>query len=87
MNKKYMTRCFGNIVLDTTTINRNFRIKVAGIINGKKVNKLVGVSGLLEILGGNVKRMIDFLLRAFNNMADKTVCKIYGVAKVTFYAK
>lgn len=33
--------------LDYTTkeINRNFKIKVNGIVNGKKVNVLVGVSG------------------------------------------
>ena len=36
--------------LDYTTkeINRNFKIKVNGIVNGKKVNVLVGVSGLTD---------------------------------------
>ena len=40
--------------LDYTTkeINRNFKIKVNGIVNGKKVNVLVGVSGLIKIVGG-----------------------------------
>lgn len=39
--------------LDYTTkeINRNFKIKVNGIVNGKKVNVLVGVSGLIKIVG------------------------------------
>lgn len=32
-------------------INRNFKIKVNGIVNGKKVNVLVGVSGLIKIVG------------------------------------
>lgn len=71
----------------TTEINKNFRIKVAGMVNGKKVNKLVGVSGLLAILGGSIEKMQKFLTRAFNSMLDKCVCKIYGGAKVTFYTK
>ena len=39
--------------LDYTTreINHNFKIKVAGMVNGKKVNTLVGVSGLIKIVG------------------------------------
>ena len=39
--------------LDYTTkeINRSFKIKVNGIVNGKKVNVLVGVSGLIKIVG------------------------------------
>ena len=41
--------------LDYTTkeINRNFKIKVNGIVNGKKVNVLVGVSGLIIKEGKN----------------------------------
>lgn len=33
-------------------INKEWRIKVKGVINGIKYNTLVGVSGLLKILGG-----------------------------------
>lgn len=87
MNKIYYTKNFGNVVLNTTTINRNFRIKVAGMVNGIKVNKLVGVSGLLDILGGSWEKLVKFVLRAFNSLADKCRCKIYGSAAVTFYAK
>ena len=50
-NKNYLTKSYGEIQLNTATINRNFRIKVNGYVNGVKVNKLVGVSGLLAILG------------------------------------
>ena len=33
-------------------INKNFRIKVSGIDNeGNRINKLVGVSGLLKLIG------------------------------------
>ena len=87
MNKIYFTKSLGQIVLDTKTINKNFRIKVNGIVNGIKVNKLVGVKGLLEILGGSWQKLVKFVLRAFNNLTDKCACKIYGGATVTFYAK
>ena len=87
MNKHYYTKSLGNILLDVTTINRNFRIKVHGLVNGQKWNKLVGVSGLLAILGGSLDKLVKFVLRAFNSLADKCACKIYGGATVTFYAK
>ena len=86
MNKTYLTQSYGEIKLTTATINRNFRIKVSGLVNGQRVNKLVGVKGLLEILGGRDK-LVKFVLRAFNSLTDKCACKIYGGAKVTFYAK
>ncbi len=87
MNKTYFTKSLGQIVLDTKTINKNFRIKVSGIVNGMRVNKLVGVRGLLSVLGGQWDKLVKFVLRAFNSLADKCACKIYGGAKVTFYAK
>ena len=87
MNKYYLTKSYGEIQLTTATINRNFRIKVAGLVNGARVNKLVGVRGILEILGGSWQKLVKFVLRAFNSLTDKCVCKIYGGATVTFYAK
>lgn len=69
------------------SVNRNFRIKVNGIVNGVKVNTLVGVDGLLNLLGGCIDKLIKFVERAFNSLADKCACKIYGGATVTFYAK
>ena len=87
MNKKYYTNSYGEIQLTTATINRNFRIKVSGLVNGERVNKLVGVRGLLSILGGSLQKLIKMVLRAFNSLSDKCACKIYGGATVTFYAK
>lgn len=87
MNKIYMTQSYGQIELTTATINRNFRIKVNGLVNGEYVNKLVGVKGLLAILGGSWDKLVKMVLRAFNSFSDKCACKIYGGAKVTFYAK
>ncbi len=87
MNKIYFTQSYGEIILNSATINRNFRIKVSGMVNGEYVNKLVGVRGLLEILNGAWEKLVKMVLRAFNCLADKCACKIYGGAKVTFYAK
>lgn len=71
----------------TREINMNFRIKVQGIVNGIKVNTLVGVSGLLRYLGGSIEKMEKMLKRAFASMGDKCACKVYGGIKVVFYAK
>lgn len=87
MNKIYFTQSYGEIILNSATINRNFRIKVSGMVNGEYVNKLVGVRGLLEILNGAWEKLVKMVLRAFNCLSDKCACKIYGGAKVTFYAK
>jgi hypothetical protein len=87
MNKTYFTKSFGQVVLNSASINRNFRIKIYGYVNGALVNKLVGVKGLLELLGNNTERLAKMVLRAFNSLTDKCVCKIYGGAQVTFYAK
>lgn len=65
-------------------INRNYKIKINGIVNGKKVNMLVGVSGLIKIVGDIdlVNRLLD---RAFNCIGDKEVCKLRRGVKITFY--
>lgn len=86
MNKIYMTKSYGEILLTTAVINKNWRIKVSGLVDGVRVNKLVGVRGLFQILG-SWEKLVKFVLRAFDCLADKCVCKIYGGAKVTFYAK
>ena len=68
----------------TREINRNYKIKINGIVNGKKVNMLVGVSGLIKIVGDIdlVNRLLD---RAFNCIGDKEVCKLRRGVKITFY--
>jgi hypothetical protein len=69
----------------TSEINRNFKIKVFGYVNGKKVNTLVGVSGLVRTLDGAVDLTNRLLDRAFNSTGDKCVCKLRRGIKVTFY--
>lgn len=69
----------------TAYINRNYLIKVAGLNNeGRKINMLVGVSGMLSLIG--VELANKFLGRAerdYNH--DSTVCKLRRGLKVTFY--
>lgn len=70
----------------TTEINRNFRIKVAGIDgNGKRINTLVGVSGLIKLIGEDLFN--KFVKRAFDCMLDVCVCKLRRGLKVSFYNK
>lgn len=73
------------LLYTTKEINRNFRIKINGIVDGKKVNKLVGVKGLIELIG--VEMANKMLCRAFNGIDDKTVCKLRRGIKISFYVK
>lgn len=73
--------------MNTSFINRNFRIKVSGMVAGTKVNSLVGVAGLVVILNGDESKAEKYVERAYNSAADKYTCKIYGGARITFYAK
>ena len=69
----------------TAEINRNFKIKVFGVVNGKKINTLVGVSGLLRLLDGAVDLMNRLLDRAFASKGDKCVCKLRRGLQISFY--
>lgn len=67
-----------------TEINRNFLIKVYGVDeNGKRINKLVGVSGLLKLIG--VELAAKFIKKAFDRMLDKFICKLRRGLQITFY--
>ena len=70
----------------TSTINRDFRLKVFGLNNeGNKINTLVGVSGCIDLIGEAM--MEKFLDRAYMQGNDATVCKLRRGLKVTFYSK
>ncbi len=74
------------LTYSTTVINKNFRLKVKGIDNnGNKLNKLVGVSGLISLIGEEL--LNKFLDRAFACMDDVCVCKLRRGLKVSFYVK
>lgn len=69
----------------TREINRNFKIKVSGQFEGRKIHTLVGVTGLLKIVGdvALTNRLLD---RAFNSINDVEVCKLRRGVKISFYA-
>jgi len=70
----------------TSEINRNFKIKVFGHdANGKKINTLVGVSGLLRLLDGAIDLVNRLLDRAFSSKGDKCVCKLRRGLQISFY--
>lgn len=79
------TTIYNGLEYSTKSINHNFRIKVNGIVDGKKINKLAGVKGLIELIG--VEMANKMLLRAFNDTDDKTVCKLRRGIKISFYVK
>jgi len=76
---------FRGFQFDTKSVNMNFRIKVSGLNDGVRINKLVGVSGLINLIGVELANAI--INRAFNGTSDKMVCKLRRGLKVTFYNK
>ena len=65
-------------------INRNFKIKVSGIIDEKKINTLVGVSGLIRMVD-DVELTNRLLDRAFNSREDRCICKLRRGLRIGFY--
>ena len=64
----------------------SYRIKVYGVDSmGNRINKLVGVAGILALIG--VELLNKFLNRAFHCMDDVCVCKLRRGLKVSFYFK
>ena len=70
-------------IYTTREINKEFKIKVFGIFEGRKINTLVGVSGLIKIIGLDMANKM--FKRAFQSMDDKCECKLRRGIKVTFY--
>ncbi len=70
----------------TTFINRNFLLKVYGLgDNGQRINTLVGVSGLVQLIG--VELANKFVTRALESGKDSTKCKLRRGLQVTLYFK
>lgn len=68
----------------TKEINYNFKIKVSGVVDGKKIHKAVGVRGLIELID-DIELTNRLLDRAFDSMGDKEICKLRRGLKITFY--
>ena len=76
----------GNNKFTTKFINQNFRIKVFGRdVNGKKINTLMGVSGIIRLIGEEL--FYKFVQRALDCMLDKCVCKLRRGLVVSLYVK
>lgn len=70
---------------DTAFINRNFRLKVYGTLDEKRINTLVGVSVLIALIGiGLANKVID---RALKSKGDYTRCKLRRGILITLYNK
>ena len=70
----------------TKFINQNFRIKVIGRDeNGKKINTLMGVSGIIRMIGEEL--FYKFVQRALDCMKDVCVCKLRRGLQVSLYVK
>ena len=70
----------------TKEINANYRIKVFGVNNeNEKINTLVGVSGLLNLIGADLFN--KFMERREKCMDDVCVCKLRRGLQVSFYVK
>lgn len=68
----------------TRQINHNFKVKISGIYEGKKINTLVGVRGLVAMVN-DIELTNRLLDRAFRTMEDKVVCKLRRGLKISFY--
>lgn len=78
--------------MSTAEINRNFKIKVSGRVNGEKVHSLFGVSGVKRLLEESKTYEQDqevlfakLVNKAFDCPDDKLVCKLRRGIKITFY--
>ena len=72
------------LLYTTKSINRNFKIKVSGIIDEKKINTLVGVSGLMRFVD-DIELTNRLLDRAFRSKTDKCVCRLRRGIAISFY--
>lgn len=78
------TTVMATLKYTTREINANYKIKVSGLFDGKKVNTLVGVSGLIKMVN-DIELTNRLLDRAFATMDDKVVCKLRRGLKISFY--
>ena len=81
MKKQILTQAYA-----TSVINLNFRIKVYGRdVNGKRINTLVGVTGLINLIG--MELFNKLVTKAFNSLLDCFVAKLRRGIKISFYSK
>lgn len=74
---------YDGLEYNTQDINKAFKIKVSGKHSGYKIHKLVGVSGLLELIG--IKQTNILLDKGFKSTEDKVEFKPKKELKVILY--
>lgn len=76
-----------SLSFSTSYINQNYLLKVYGFDpEGRKVNRLVGVSGAIALIGEEL--FYKFVGRAEKDLQhDVTVCKLRRGIKFSFYRK
>lgn len=84
MHKIMANSIYNGLNFSTKEINSNFKIKVTGIVEGRKINTLVGVAGLIAFVG-DMELTNRLIGRAFNSMNDKQVCKLRRGIAIHFY--
>lgn len=83
-NTMSASKIYEGLEYTTREINENFKIKVHGVnFDGPNMNKLVGVSGLIELIGVELTNRV--VARAFNSKFDKCECRLRRGLRVTFY--
>lgn len=83
LNKIKAMITYNGLNYTTSEVNRDYKMKAYGYFNGKKVNTLIGVAGLVAMVGiDNANKMIA---RAMASRKDKEVCKLRRGIQVTFY--
>lgn len=80
------TTIYNGLNFTTRMINLNFRIKISGVDeNGKNINTLVGVAGLIKAIG--IELANKFISKAFDKGLDKLILKLRRGIKISFYSK
>lgn len=86
--EKYLVADNGQVVnmaVCRKVVNFQWLIKVNGLVNGKRVNKLVGVKGLLEAVG--LRHFLKIYPKLGVCREDRKVFKYREKVTVTFYRK
>lgn len=86
LKSKPTTTMKTNLKYTKKFINQNFRMKVYGFDeSGKRINKLVGVAGLIALIG--IEFINKFIDRALKAGLDCCKCKLRRGLQVSFYVK
>lgn len=86
MENEYRGIFYDNINYSTKEVNLHFLIKVVGTNNGKVVERLVGLSGLLDEVG-DYSLVNTLLTRAFKSKKDKIECRLRRGLKIIFFCR